>query len=189
MTLNEKNAIRKQYLDKVLALFNEEDVGLIASNKFNFPIVHNEEEGWIEITISLTKEDGDSGFAESLGFLISVSCYPAGYIPRKMDGRAGFIEFLPDGGEAIAGLHTVLILSGPYMGRCINLCGAFSRTDQYWSAVREKVVTGQYTENGRVSTEEKYDHGGGDFSSGAAAAEGRKRHRDARARADTPWTR
>ena len=62
MTLNERNAVRKQYLDKVLALFEGEDVGLIASNKFNFPIVHNEEEGWIEITISLTKEDGDSGY-------------------------------------------------------------------------------------------------------------------------------
>lgn len=62
MTLKDRNDIRKIFLEKVMSLFDGEDIGLIASNKFNLPIVHNEEEGWIEITVSLTKEDGDSGY-------------------------------------------------------------------------------------------------------------------------------
>lgn len=63
MTLKDRNDIRKIFLEKVMDLFEGEDIGLIASNKFNLPIVHNDEEGWIEITVALTKDDDiDSGY-------------------------------------------------------------------------------------------------------------------------------
>lgn len=63
MTIKEQNAVREQYLAQVMRLFEGEDIGLIASNKFNLPIVYNEEEAWLEITVSLTKDkDIDSGY-------------------------------------------------------------------------------------------------------------------------------
>lgn len=57
------NAVRAKYLEIVRAAFAEEDVGIIASNAINFPIVTDDgEEGWVEITIKIPKEYGDEGF-------------------------------------------------------------------------------------------------------------------------------
>lgn len=64
------NAIRRQYIEELLAYFHcndsadGEDVGMIASNAFNFPIVTEEgEEGWVEVVVKVPKYDGDEGYA------------------------------------------------------------------------------------------------------------------------------
>ena len=57
------NAIREHYVLAVRSLFDEEDCGMIASNAFNFPIVHESEEGWVEVVVKVPKYDGDEGYA------------------------------------------------------------------------------------------------------------------------------
>lgn len=57
------NAIREHYVLAVRSLFDEEDYGMIASNAFNFPIVHEGEEGWVEVVVKVPKYDGDEGYA------------------------------------------------------------------------------------------------------------------------------
>lgn len=64
------NAIRGQYIEELLAYFHcddsvdGEDVGMIASNAFNFPVVTEEgEEGWVEVVVKVPKYDGDEGYA------------------------------------------------------------------------------------------------------------------------------
>lgn len=57
------NTIRKHYVLAVRSLFDEEDCGMIASNAFNFPIVHEGEEGWVEVVVKVPKYDGDEGYA------------------------------------------------------------------------------------------------------------------------------
>lgn len=64
------NAIRKHYIEELLAYFHcnnsadGEDVGMVSSNSFNFPIVTDEgEEGWVEIVVKVPKYDGDEGYA------------------------------------------------------------------------------------------------------------------------------
>lgn len=63
MDLSTKNMIRAQYINSLLDfLSTNEDVALIASNTLNFPISHNGEEGWIEVTVKIPKEEGDDGY-------------------------------------------------------------------------------------------------------------------------------
>lgn len=63
MELSTKNMIRAQYINSLLDfLSTNEDVALIASNTLNFPISHNGEEGWVEVTVKIPKEDGDDGY-------------------------------------------------------------------------------------------------------------------------------
>lgn len=57
------NTIRERYLSGVMSYFTDEDIGQIASNAFNFPIVEGDEEGWVEIVIKVPKYDGDEGYA------------------------------------------------------------------------------------------------------------------------------
>ena len=58
-----KNAVatevRAQYVDSLVKFFAEagEDVGMITSNAFNFPIVVDGEEAWIKITVTVPKEN------------------------------------------------------------------------------------------------------------------------------------
>lgn len=53
------NTIRKQVIDAITAYFLEagEDVGTIASNSINFPVVVDGEEGWVEVVVKVPKED------------------------------------------------------------------------------------------------------------------------------------
>ena len=63
MDLSTKNMLRTQYINSLLDfLSTNEDVALIASNTLNFPISHNGEEGWIEVTVKIPKEEGDDGY-------------------------------------------------------------------------------------------------------------------------------
>lgn len=59
MKLANANKIRAKVLEAIMAYFVEadEDCGQIASNSFNFPIVEDGEEGWVEIVIKIPKED------------------------------------------------------------------------------------------------------------------------------------
>ena len=57
------NAVREHYIKAVRSLFNEEDCGMTTSNSFNFPIVWEGEEGWVEVIVKVPKYDGDEGYA------------------------------------------------------------------------------------------------------------------------------
>ena len=66
MKLALANVVRTEYTAKILDfLTNEgEDVGMIASNKVNFPIVVEDEEGFIEIAVSVVKKPSDECYQE-----------------------------------------------------------------------------------------------------------------------------
>lgn len=57
------NIIRERYLSAIMSYFTDEDIGRTASNSFNFPIVEDGEEGWVEIVVKVPKYDGDEGYA------------------------------------------------------------------------------------------------------------------------------
>ena len=63
MKLANANSIRTKYLEALMSALGTEDIGQIASNSFNFPVVAEDgEEGWVEIVIKVPKENGDEGF-------------------------------------------------------------------------------------------------------------------------------
>lgn len=54
------NAIRASIIENLLNHMTDycgEDCGMIASNSFNFPVVVDGEEGWIEIVVKVPKDD------------------------------------------------------------------------------------------------------------------------------------
>ena len=57
------NAISEKYIKEVRSIFDEEDCGMTTSNSFNFPIVWEGEEGWVEVVVKVPKYDGDEGYA------------------------------------------------------------------------------------------------------------------------------
>ena len=57
------NIIGERYLTAIMSYFTDEDISRIASNSFNFPIVEDGEEGWVEIVVKVPKYDGDEGYA------------------------------------------------------------------------------------------------------------------------------
>lgn len=60
MKVAKQNEIRASVIENLLNHMTVcgEDVGMIASNSFNFPIVTDEgEEGWVEIVVKIPKED------------------------------------------------------------------------------------------------------------------------------------
>ena len=57
------NAIREHYIKAIRSFFDEEDCGMTTSNSFNFPIVWEGEEGWVEVIVKVPKYDGDEGYA------------------------------------------------------------------------------------------------------------------------------
>lgn len=66
MKLSNANKCRAEWVEKLMEFVGglEEDVGIIASNSFNFPVVVDGEEGWVEIVVKIPKEDGDEGFGK-----------------------------------------------------------------------------------------------------------------------------
>lgn len=60
MKVAKQNEIRASVIENLLnhMIVCGEDVGMIASNSFNFPIVTDEgEESWVEIVVKIPKED------------------------------------------------------------------------------------------------------------------------------------
>ena len=65
MKLANANAIREKVISELFELFAgaDEDVGMIASNSFNFPIVADDgEEGWVEIVVKVPKGTKDEEY-------------------------------------------------------------------------------------------------------------------------------
>ena len=67
MTTKGSNQIREKWTKLLMEMLSEigEDVSLIASNSFNFPVCtldengNNDEEGWVEIVIKVPKDDNE----------------------------------------------------------------------------------------------------------------------------------
>lgn len=60
MTIKNSDMIRAQFIEKLYRFFEAEgeDVGMIASNAFNFPIVAEDgEEGSVQIVVKVPKTD------------------------------------------------------------------------------------------------------------------------------------
>jgi hypothetical protein len=66
------NIIRERYLSAIMSYFTDEDIGRIASNSFNFPIVEGDEEGWVEIVVKVPKETGDEGYDKREEYTLKV---------------------------------------------------------------------------------------------------------------------
>ena len=67
MKLNLANKFRGELVAKMMDFLKAEvgdDIGMINSNTVNFPIVVDGEEGWCEIVVKVTKDDGDDGYAK-----------------------------------------------------------------------------------------------------------------------------
>lgn len=65
MKLNNANTLRSTTLEALTTFFTEqgEDVGAIASNVLNFPVVTEDgEEGWIEIAVKVPKGTKDEEY-------------------------------------------------------------------------------------------------------------------------------
>ena len=62
LTLKDRDAARKILVERAMTAFADEELGMIASNKFNFPMVYNGEDIWVEITVAIPKESGDEGY-------------------------------------------------------------------------------------------------------------------------------
>lgn len=56
--------IRSQYTEELYKFFESkgEDVGMIESNSFNFPVVIDGEEGFVEIVIKVPKDLSDDNY-------------------------------------------------------------------------------------------------------------------------------
>lgn len=78
MKLSNANEIRARALEGMMAYFIEagEDVGQIASNIFNFPVVAADgEEGWVEIAVKVpkgTKDEEYDGYGRREDYRISL---------------------------------------------------------------------------------------------------------------------
>ena len=65
MKLANANAIRASVVENLFAHMSDycgEDCGMITSNSFNFPVVVEGEEGWVEVVVKVPKEYGDEGY-------------------------------------------------------------------------------------------------------------------------------
>lgn len=56
--------VRAQYVEKIFQYMESlgEDVGMIESNSFNFPVVLDGEEGFVEIVVKVPKDRGDDNY-------------------------------------------------------------------------------------------------------------------------------
>lgn len=66
MKLSNANVVRSTLVSELYKFFAEkgEDIGMIASNSFNFPVVEDGEEGWVEVVVKVTKDAGDDGYGK-----------------------------------------------------------------------------------------------------------------------------
>lgn len=74
MKLANANKIREKEILSLLNFYEGEDADLIASNKINLPIVSEDgEEGWLEVTVTITKDEGDDGYLKREAYKIKVA--------------------------------------------------------------------------------------------------------------------
>ena len=78
MKLANANSLRAQFVRTLSDFFTDkgEDVGLIASNTFNFPVVAEDgEEGWVEIVVKVpkgTKDEEYDGYGRRESYLLDL---------------------------------------------------------------------------------------------------------------------
>lgn len=75
MKLANANEYRKLTIAELFKYFEDkgEDVGMISSNSFNMPIVVNDEEGFAEIVVKITKDVGDDGYLKREAYSLSLA--------------------------------------------------------------------------------------------------------------------
>lgn len=76
MKLANANKVREQAIRELFEFYGgvENDCGMITSNKFNMPIVTEDgEEGWLEITATVTKDSGDDGYLKRQAYQITLA--------------------------------------------------------------------------------------------------------------------
>lgn len=62
-----KNVVRAKFVKAIYDFVKnelEDDLGMITSGSFNFPIVEDGEEGWIEIVVKVTNDEDDEGYTK-----------------------------------------------------------------------------------------------------------------------------
>lgn len=66
MKLALANAVRAEIVENLFNFMMEqgEDCGMVASNSFNFPVVREGEEGFVEVVVKVVKKDSDECFQE-----------------------------------------------------------------------------------------------------------------------------
>ena len=64
MAMKFADRARAEYIKKVYDFLESqgEDVGMIESNSFNFPIVIDGEEGFVEVVVKVPKDRGDDNY-------------------------------------------------------------------------------------------------------------------------------
>lgn len=64
MAMKFADKARAEYVQKIFQFMESlgEDVGMIESNSFNFPIVIDGEEGFVEIVVKVPKDRGDDNY-------------------------------------------------------------------------------------------------------------------------------
>ena len=94
MKLNLANQVRAHYTETLFNQFVQagEDCGMIASNAFNFPIVVEGEEGWVEITVKVTKDGGDDGYGKRDEYRMKCDEREAFFALERAEAKAKKIE-------------------------------------------------------------------------------------------------
>ena len=66
--------VRAQYVEKIFQFMESlgEDVGMIESNSFNFPVVLDGEEGFVEVVVKVPKDRGDDNYMKREDYNIKV---------------------------------------------------------------------------------------------------------------------
>lgn len=76
LTVTEANKARPEYVKQFFdfAKKNFDDVGMISSNSFNFPILYGDKEGFVQVTVKIpTKDEDDDCYAKREEYQIKLS--------------------------------------------------------------------------------------------------------------------
>lgn len=64
------NVIRERYLNIIMSYFSDEDAGKTGPNSFNFLVVEDGKENWIEVVVKVSNEDGYNGYVKRNAYRI-----------------------------------------------------------------------------------------------------------------------
>ena len=74
MKLATSNAVRTEIVNRLFNFMQEagEDVAMITSNSFNFPVVMDDEEGFVEVVAKVVKKDSDECYQEREDYVMKL---------------------------------------------------------------------------------------------------------------------
>ena len=75
LTTKEANEVRAEYVKDFINFAKEkygDDIALINSNSFNFPIVYGDKEGFIEVVVKVPKSDDDECYAKREEYILKL---------------------------------------------------------------------------------------------------------------------